>query len=215
VPRRDLGVERQWRVRRLGVRPSDGTTILIREATGSDRVEPVHHIRMRHEVFQAGRPLQTQLRTQRLRWDHKHEVAMMPASVGFRDVAVQCGSTFAGGSWYPIMRAFLPPSKICPERPIHDLGNTQTFGFRFIADQFDKPRLSRVAWAEKRPSSGPGEFEQVPQAASTLLTFRKALQHSTTALEVPPLNSPGPSAPPSSRHARRSGAAAPTMPEEV
>jgi hypothetical protein len=93
VPRRDLGVERQWRVRRSGVRPSDGATILIREATVSDRGEQVHHSWMRQEVFQEGRLWQTQLRTHRLRWDHKHEFAIMLASVGFRDVAVQRGST--------------------------------------------------------------------------------------------------------------------------
>ena len=49
----------------------------------------------------------------------------------------------------------------------------------------------------------------------SLLTFRKALPHSTPTFEVPPLNSPVPNAEPSSRHARRSGDAAPTMPEEV
>jgi hypothetical protein len=39
VPWRDFGVERQWRLRRSGVRPSDGATVLIHEATVSDRVE--------------------------------------------------------------------------------------------------------------------------------------------------------------------------------
>jgi SAM-dependent methyltransferase len=33
VPWRDFGVERQWQLRRLGVRPFDGATILIHEAT--------------------------------------------------------------------------------------------------------------------------------------------------------------------------------------
>jgi SAM-dependent methyltransferase len=93
VPWREFGVERQWRLRRSGVRPSDGATILIHEATVSDRVEQVQHIWMRHEVFQEGRLLQTQLRTHRLRWYHKHEFAMMLESVGFREVAVQCGYT--------------------------------------------------------------------------------------------------------------------------
>jgi len=77
----------------LGVRPSDGATILIHEATVSDRVEQVQHIWMCHEVFKEGRLLQTQLRTHRLRRYHKHEFAMMLASVGFRKVAVQCGYT--------------------------------------------------------------------------------------------------------------------------
>lgn len=91
VPWRDFGVERQWRLRRSGVRPSDGATVLIHEATVSDRVEQLQQIWMRHEVFTEGGLVQTQLRTHRLRWYHKHEFAMMLASVGFRDVAVQCG----------------------------------------------------------------------------------------------------------------------------
>ena len=84
---------RQWRTRRSGVRPSDGATILIHEATQSDRVEQVQHISMRHEVFKGGLLVQTQLRTHQLRWCHRHEFAMMLASVGFRGVTVQCGYT--------------------------------------------------------------------------------------------------------------------------
>jgi len=91
VPWRDFEVDWQWRLRRSGVRPSDGATILIHEATTSDRVEQVQHIWMRYEVFQEGRLLQTQLRTHLLRWYHKHEFVMMLESVGFREVAVQCG----------------------------------------------------------------------------------------------------------------------------
>jgi len=93
VPWRDFGLERQWRLRRAGVRPSDGATILIHEATVSDRIEQVQHIWMRHEVFQEGCLVYTLLRTHRLRWYYKHEFAMMLESVGFRDVAVQCGYT--------------------------------------------------------------------------------------------------------------------------
>jgi hypothetical protein len=59
----------------------------------SDRVEQVQHIWMRHEVFKEGLLVQTQLRTHRLRWYHRHEFAMMLESVGFREVAVQCGYT--------------------------------------------------------------------------------------------------------------------------
>src|SRR5215468_372307 len=93
VPWRDFGVERQWRLRRSGVRPSDGATILIHEATESDRVEQVQQIWMRHEVFKDGRLVQTQLRTHRLRWYYKHEFVMMLESVGFREIVVQCGYT--------------------------------------------------------------------------------------------------------------------------
>jgi hypothetical protein len=91
VPWRDFGAERQWRLRRSGVRPADGATILIHEATVSDRVEQVQHIWMRHEVFHEGRLVQTQLRTHRLRWYYKHEFVMMLESVGFREIVVQCG----------------------------------------------------------------------------------------------------------------------------
>jgi hypothetical protein len=93
VPWGDFVLDRQWRLRRSGVRPSDGATILIHEATVSDRIEQVQHISMRHEVFKDGLLVQTQLRTHRLRWYHRHEFAMMLDSVGFREVAVQCGYT--------------------------------------------------------------------------------------------------------------------------
>jgi ubiquinone/menaquinone biosynthesis C-methylase UbiE len=93
IPWRDFGVERQWRLRRSGVRPSDGATILIHEATVSDRVEQLQHIWMRHEVFKEGRLVQTQLRTHRLRWYYKHEFVMMLESVGFHEIVVQCGYT--------------------------------------------------------------------------------------------------------------------------
>jgi len=93
VPWRDFDVERQWRLRRSGMRPGDGATILIHEATVSDRIEQVQHIWMRHEVFQQGRLTQTQLRMHRMRWYHRHEFAMMLDAVGFRDVTMQCGYT--------------------------------------------------------------------------------------------------------------------------
>ena len=96
VPWRDFGAERQWRLRRSGVQPSDGATILIHEATMSDRVEQVQHIWMRHEVFKEGFLVQTELRTHRLRWYHQHEFAMMLELVGFREVTMQCGYSPGG-----------------------------------------------------------------------------------------------------------------------
>ena len=75
------------------MRPSDGATVLIHEATVSDRVEQVQHIWMRHEVFKEGCLVQTQLRTHQLRWYYKHEFVMMLESVGFREIVVQCGYT--------------------------------------------------------------------------------------------------------------------------
>jgi hypothetical protein len=53
----------------------------------------VQHIWMRHEVFKEGLLVQTHLPTHRLRWYYRHEFAMMLESVGFREVAVQCGYT--------------------------------------------------------------------------------------------------------------------------
>jgi SAM-dependent methyltransferase len=91
VPWRDFGVERQWRLRRVGVRPTDGATILIHEATVSERVEQVQQIWMRHEVFQEGHLVQIQLRTHRLRWYYKYEFVLMLEAVGFREIVVQCG----------------------------------------------------------------------------------------------------------------------------
>jgi len=91
VPWRDFAAERQWRLRRSGVRPTDGATILIHEATSSDRVEQIQHLWLRLEVFKAGILVQSQLRTHRLRWYHKHEFVMMLESVGFREITVQCG----------------------------------------------------------------------------------------------------------------------------
>ena len=75
------------------MRPADGATVLIHEATASDRVEQLQHIWMRHEVFHEGRLVQTQLRTHRLRWYYKHEFVMLLESAGFRDIVVQCGYT--------------------------------------------------------------------------------------------------------------------------
>src|SRR5262249_48830122 len=98
VPWRDFGLDRQRRLRRSAGRPSDGATILVHEVTVSDRVEQVQHIWMRHEVFQEGRVVQTQLREHRLRWYHTHEFAMMMESIGFRDVAAQCGYTDSDGT---------------------------------------------------------------------------------------------------------------------
>jgi SAM-dependent methyltransferase len=68
-------------------------SFLTHEATVSDRIEQVQHISLRYEVFKEGSLVQTQLRTHRLRWYHRHEFAMMLESVGFREVAMQCGYT--------------------------------------------------------------------------------------------------------------------------
>lgn len=90
VPWQDFAVERQWRLRRSGVR-SDGATVLIHEATSADRVEQVQQLSLQYEVFKEGTLVQSQLRTHRLRWYHKHEFVMLLESVGFREITVRCG----------------------------------------------------------------------------------------------------------------------------
>ena len=90
VPWRDFAVERLWRLRRSGVRP-DGATVLIHEASNTDRVEQIQQLSLQYEVFQEGTLVQSQLRTHRLRWYHKHEFVMMLESVGFREITMRCG----------------------------------------------------------------------------------------------------------------------------
>ena len=75
------------------MRPSDGATVLIHEATVTNRVEQLQHSWMRHAVFKEGCLVQTQLRTHRLRWYSKPEFVMMLESVGFREIVVRCGYT--------------------------------------------------------------------------------------------------------------------------
>ena len=65
------------------MRPTDGATVLIHEANSSDRVEQMQHLWLRFEVFKEGALVQSQLRTHRLRWYHKHEFVMMRESVGY------------------------------------------------------------------------------------------------------------------------------------
>jgi SAM-dependent methyltransferase len=93
IPWHDFGLERQWRLRRAGQRPSDGATVLIHEATVSDRVEQLQDIWLRYEVFQDGLLVQSQLRTHHLRWYYKHEFALMLESVGLHNITLQCGYT--------------------------------------------------------------------------------------------------------------------------
>ena len=91
VPWQDFVAERQWRLRRSGVRSADGATVLIHQATSADRVEQLQHLWLRYEVFKGDALVQSQLRVHRLRWYHKHEFVMMLESVGFGDITMQCG----------------------------------------------------------------------------------------------------------------------------
>jgi ubiquinone/menaquinone biosynthesis C-methylase UbiE len=91
IPWRDFAAERQWRLRRSGVRPTDGATVLIHEATSCDQVDQLQHLWLKYEVFKEGTLVQSELKTHRLRWYHQHEFVKMLESVGFREIAVRCG----------------------------------------------------------------------------------------------------------------------------
>jgi ubiquinone/menaquinone biosynthesis C-methylase UbiE len=91
VPWRDFAVERQWHLLRSGVRAADGATVLIHQATSADRVEQIQQLWLQYEVFKEGTLVQSQLRTHRLRWYHKHEFVMLLESVGFREITMRCG----------------------------------------------------------------------------------------------------------------------------
>ena len=88
VPGRDLKDEKAWRLRRSGRRPRDGATVLIHEATQSDRLEQLQTQWLRFEVFKDGQLVHSELRTHQLRWYHKHEFEMMFDKVGFSDIFV-------------------------------------------------------------------------------------------------------------------------------
>jgi SAM-dependent methyltransferase len=88
VPWEDFKLENQWRLRRSGTRPSDRATVLIHEATRSDRLEQLQRIWLRLEVFKGGQLVHSELRKHRLRWYHRHEFTMMLEHVGFHDIRV-------------------------------------------------------------------------------------------------------------------------------
>lgn len=98
VPWKDWDLDRQWRLRRSGMRPSDGATVVIHEATVCDRVEQEQQVWLRYEVFDAGRLVHTELLSHRLRWYYKPEFTMMLASVGFSEVRMQRGYSDANES---------------------------------------------------------------------------------------------------------------------
>jgi len=153
VPWRDFGVERQWRLRRSGVRPSDGATILIHEATESDRVEQVQQIWMRHEVFKDGFLAQTQLRTHRLRWYHRHEFAMMLASVGFRAVTMKSGY-IASGSKNPEAEWIFIAKRSAVCRPRAHCSSASPLALRSRFEQTAGTDLDRLRSPDDRPPFG-------------------------------------------------------------
>ncbi len=89
VPWHDFGLDRQWRLRRSGIRPSDGTNIVVHESTQLDRLEQLQEIWYRFEVFREEQLVETILRTCQLRWYHKHEFMLMLELAGFQEVTAQ------------------------------------------------------------------------------------------------------------------------------
>ena len=89
VPWNDFSLDQQWRIRRSGVRPSDGAHILVHESTQSDRLEQLQDIWYRFEVYQEGQLVETILRRHQLRWYHKHEFMLMLELAGFQEVTAQ------------------------------------------------------------------------------------------------------------------------------
>lgn len=88
VPWADFRRENQWRLRRSGTRPTDGSLIHIYECTSSNRLEQTQNIWLRFEVYDSGRLVDSEMRTHQLRWYHKYEFEMMLEKVGFSHVVV-------------------------------------------------------------------------------------------------------------------------------
>jgi SAM-dependent methyltransferase len=98
VPWTDFRHENQWRLRRSGTRPTDGALIHLYECTRSNRFEQEQTIWLRFEVYDSGRLIDSEMRTQQLRWYHKYEFEMMLERTGFGDVTVFGDYTDAQGT---------------------------------------------------------------------------------------------------------------------
>lgn len=86
VPWRDLFAEHTWKLRRVAVRPSDGATVCMHEATACDRHNQIQTDWVRYEVYQRGVLAETHLRTLRLRWYHPYEFELLAQAAGFSSV---------------------------------------------------------------------------------------------------------------------------------
>jgi SAM-dependent methyltransferase len=83
VPWQDLHAAHDWRLRRVAVRPSDGASVLMHEATACDRHQQIVTDWVRYEVYQRGKLIETHLRTLRLRWYHPYELELLVQRAGF------------------------------------------------------------------------------------------------------------------------------------
>jgi trans-aconitate methyltransferase len=87
VPVEDLDARFEWRVRRTGTRPVDGTTFVVQEAVACDPVARLQVVYNRLEVWDAaGELVRTLLRRHHLRWWERREFEGVLAAFGFVDV---------------------------------------------------------------------------------------------------------------------------------
>lgn len=87
VPVEDLEARFEWRVRRTGTRPLDGTTFVVHEAGACDRIAQLQVVYNRIEVWDAGGELvRTVLRRHHLRWWERDEFEGVLGAFGFVDV---------------------------------------------------------------------------------------------------------------------------------
>ncbi len=86
IPWSDLHADHTWKLRRVAVRPSDGATVMMHEATACDRHAQIQTDWVRYEVYQRGALTETHLRTLRMRWYHPYEFELLAERAGFRDV---------------------------------------------------------------------------------------------------------------------------------
>lgn len=84
VPWHDMHRDHQWKLRRVGVRPSDGATVMMHEATGCDRHQQIMTDWVKYELYQRGKLVETHSRTLRMRWYHPYEFELLSELAGFR-----------------------------------------------------------------------------------------------------------------------------------
>lgn len=84
VPVEDLESRFEWRVRRTGTRPTDGTTFVVHEAVACDPAVQLQVVYNRFEEWSAGGELvRTLLRRHHLRWWRRAEFEEVLAGLGF------------------------------------------------------------------------------------------------------------------------------------
>ena len=87
VPVEDFEARFEWRVRRTGTRPSDGTTFVVHEAVACDRAAQLQVVLNRFEEWSPeGEVVRTMLRRHHLRWWGRSEFEEVLGGLGFAHV---------------------------------------------------------------------------------------------------------------------------------